>query len=144
MCIVTCVHLYKRLCFCVPYSSEPYRAEEGRVLISSPGCPVARVKAVVMDLLLRYFSRYCKIKNVLSIFCLFLFLYCLCEKYYKHITVQYYVTDFVSWVSRLTLLDLNKLDLCHVLSEWSLFIGDLLYVSAFLFLLSFTCFCHPL
>ena len=48
---------------------------------------------------------YCNIKNVFSI-------YCSCEKYYKHITVRYYIADFVSWVSRLTLLDLtNKSDL---------------------------------
>ena len=41
-----------------------------------------------------------------------LFIYCLCEKYYKPITVQYYIVDCVSWGTRLTLLDLmNKLDL---------------------------------
>ena len=38
--------------------------------------------------------------------CLFYFLfvmYYLCEKYYKLITVQYYIADCVSWVPRLTL-----------------------------------------
>ena len=30
-----------------------------------------------------------------------------CEKYYESITVQYCVANFVSWVLRLTLLDLN-------------------------------------
>ena len=40
------------------------------------------------------------------------FMYYLCEKYYKPITVQYYIADYVSWVPRLTLFDLtNKLDL---------------------------------
>ena len=39
-------------------------------------------------------------------FCVF-FMYHLCEKYYKPITVQYYVADCVSWVPRLTLLDLQ-------------------------------------
>ena len=38
--------------------------------------------------------------------CLF-FTYYLCEKYYKPITVQYYRADCVSWVPRLTLLDLR-------------------------------------
>ena len=31
----------------------------------------------------------------------------LCEKYYKLIAVQYYVASCVSWVPRLTLLDLR-------------------------------------
>ena len=30
-------------------------------------------------------------------------MYYLCEKYYKLITVQYYIADCVSWVPRLTL-----------------------------------------
>ena len=42
------------------------------------------------------------------IFCVRLFfMYYLCEKYYKPITVQYYVADCVSWLPRLTLLDLR-------------------------------------
>ena len=50
---------------------------------------------------------YCKIKNVFFIFCVCLFfMYYLCEKYYKPITEQYYIADCVSWVPRLTLLDL--------------------------------------
>ena len=51
-------------------------------------------------------------------------MYYLCEKYYKPITVQYYIADCVSWVSRLTLLDLltNKLDLTNAISEWNSFI----------------------
>ena len=51
---------------------------------------------------------YCKIKNVIFIFCVCLFfMYYLCEKYYKPITVQYCIADCVSWVPRLTLLDLR-------------------------------------
>ena len=34
-------------------------------------------------------------------------MYYLCEKHYKHITVQYYIAHCVSWVPRLTLLDLQ-------------------------------------
>ena len=56
---------------------------------------------------------YCKIKNVFFTFyiCLF-FMYCLCEKSYKPITVQYYIADCISWVPRLNFVELsNKLDL---------------------------------
>ena len=35
------------------------------------------------------------------------FVYHLCEKYYKSITVQYYTTDCISWVPMLTLLNLR-------------------------------------
>ena len=45
---------------------------------------------------------YCKIKNIYFLF----FTYCLCEKYLKPITVQYYIADCVTWVPPLTLLDL--------------------------------------
>ena len=34
-------------------------------------------------------------------------LYVLCEKYYKPITVQYYIANCVSWVPRVSLLDLR-------------------------------------
>ena len=51
---------------------------------------------------------YCKIKNVFFIFCVCLsFMYYLCEKYYKLVTVQYCIADYVSWVPRLILLDLR-------------------------------------
>ena len=33
-------------------------------------------------------------------------MYYLCEEYYKLIIVQHYIADCVSWVPRLTLLDL--------------------------------------
>ena len=33
-------------------------------------------------------------------------MYYLCEKYYKPATVQYHIADCISWVPRLTLLDL--------------------------------------
>ena len=34
-------------------------------------------------------------------------MYYLCEKYYKPVTVQYYIADYVRCVPRLTLLDLR-------------------------------------
>ena len=58
---------------------------------------------------LLYFPRYCTVR--LKMFPLFFafcfFMYYLCEKYYKPITVRYYIADCVSWVPRLTLLDLR-------------------------------------
>ena len=42
-----------------------------------------------------------------SFFVVVVFMYYLCEKYHKPITVQYHVADCVSWVPRLTLLDLQ-------------------------------------
>ena len=71
----------------------------------------------------------CKIKNVFFIFwfCLF-FMYYLCEKYYKLIPVQHYIADCVSWVPRLTLLDLQTnwtykyAGLKNVLSKCNLFL----------------------
>ena len=45
---------------------------------------------------------YSKIKKY---FLYFLFyMYYLCEKYYKPIKIQYYISDCVSWIPRLTLL----------------------------------------
>ena len=32
-------------------------------------------------------------------------MYYLYEKFYKPITVQYYISNYISWISRLTLLD---------------------------------------
>ena len=59
-----------------------------------------------------YFSRSCTVRlKMLSSFFVFVFLcimYYLCEKYYKPITVDYYIADCVSWVPRLTLLDLRR------------------------------------
>ena len=57
-------------------------------------------------------------------------MYYLCEKYYKPITVQYYIADGVSWVPRLTLLDL-QIGLTDVLTEWNLLIGRGLPVAVF-------------
>ena len=49
---------------------------------------------------------YYKTENIFSIFVSLLKFY-LCEKYYKPIIVQYCITDCVSWVPELTLLDLG-------------------------------------
>ena len=45
---------------------------------------------------------------MLSLFSVFvIFMYYLYEMYYKLRTAQYYIADCVSWVPRLTLLDLR-------------------------------------
>ena len=49
-------------------------------------------------------------------------MYYLFEMYYKLITVQYYIIDCVSWVPRLTLLNLQKIGLMNTLSEQNLLI----------------------
>ena len=50
-----------------------------------------------------------------------------CEKYYKPLTVQYYITNCVSWISRFVGL-LNKLDLwTHSWKGTHSYLGNLLY-----------------
>ena len=66
-----------------------------------PICKLAHVSGVLF--------KYCTVRlKMFSLFfvCLF-FMYYFCEKYYKSITVQYYIADCVSWIPRLTLLDLG-------------------------------------
>ena len=53
---------------------------------------------------LLYFSR---LKICIFYFLCLFFMYYLCKKNYKPVTVQYCVVDCVSWVPRLTLLDLG-------------------------------------
>ena len=45
--------------------------------------------------------------KIFSLFCVSVFMYYLCENYCKPIIVQHCIADCVSWVSRLTLLDLQ-------------------------------------
>ena len=57
---------------------------------------------------LPYFSRHCTLRLKMPYFlCLLLFAYYLCEESYKSITVQYYIANCVSWVPRITFLDLQ-------------------------------------
>ena len=44
-------------------------------------------------------------------------MYYLCEKYYKPITVYYYIADYVSWVPRLTSLDSQTNWTCECILE---------------------------
>ena len=55
-------------------------------------------------------------------------MYYLCEKHYKSIPVQSYMTDYITWVPRLTVGLMNKLDLWTPSRNGTcLFVGDLLY-----------------
>ena len=74
---------------------------------------------------------YCKIKNVYFL-CLF-FMYYLCETDYKPITVQYYIANCVSWVPKLTSLDLRINWTYDMLSEQNSFVysGLTVYVSGY-------------
>ena len=67
----------------------------------------------------------CKIKHV---YFLFVFMWYLCEKYHKLITIKYYIADCVSWILWLTLLDLgNKLDVwTHSWNRTGSYVGGLL------------------
>ena len=70
------------------------------------------------------FSRYCTVRLKMFHFCLF-FMYYLCDKYYKPITVQYHVANCVNWAPRLTLLDLwtNWTDDCVLRVEFVCTLG---------------------
>ena len=50
------------------------------------------------------------------------FMYYLYEKYYKHITIQYCMADYVTWVLRLTFWTYEQMRLANVLLEWNLFV----------------------
>ena len=98
------------------YSKSPTYKPSSCKLSKMRMCP--STPAVVL-----YFSRYCTVRlNMFYFLCLF-FMYYLCERCYKPITVQYYIADCVSWVPRLTLLDLQT---CSQNGTHS-YVGDLLY-----------------
>ena len=88
----------------------------------APGYQLLYCTTVVFKIL------YHKIKNGYS-FC-FSFIYHLCEKCYKPITVEYNIADYVSYIPRLTFLDIrNKLDLgIHSQNRTPLYVGNLLYL----------------
>ena len=83
----------------------------------------------VVDTVL-FFSRYCTVRlKMFSLFFVFVFFMdYLCEKYYTPITVQYHIANFVSWVPRLTLLDLRtNRTYEHSQNETRSYVGELRY-----------------
>ena len=57
-------------------------------------------------IVLLYFSRYSTARLKMFYFVVFL-MYYLCERYYKPFIVKYYIVICISWVPRLTLLNLQ-------------------------------------
>ena len=84
---------WKATCALPPIADNP---SAPRSPTSTPFLPVHSTPALVSQLLC-YCTLYYKIKNVFFTFVL-VFMYYLCEKYYKPITVQYYVADYIRWV----------------------------------------------
>ena len=61
------------------------------------------------------------LKVLYSLKCLF-FMYYLCEKYYEHITVQYYTAGCVSWVPKITFWTYGQIGFTNTFSEWRAFL----------------------
>lgn len=93
---VWCTLLCVWLCLCAVYCTVLYIVQQCGVFVPSPGRSEASVKAVVKQLVLVSFSRYSTVRLEMF-FVVFVFMYCLCEKYYKPIAVQCYIADCVSW-----------------------------------------------
>ena len=49
-------------------------------------------------------------------------MYYLCEKYYEHITVQYYTAGCVSWVPKITFWTYGQIGFTNTFSEWRAFL----------------------
>ena len=78
-------------------------------LDATPVCQLLYCTTVLLKTL------YCKIKNVFFTFSVYLLLcYYLFIKYYKPIIVQYYIADCVSWIPKLTLLDLLYINMYNI------------------------------
>ena len=83
------------------------------------------------------FSRYCTVRlKMFSLFFVFIFYILFVRKYYKPITVQYYITSCVSWVPRLTLLDLQMCSLKSFVCGGLIVVFQLILTGSNLFLAS--------
>ena len=91
-------------------------------LDASPVCQLLYCTTVLFKVL------YCTIRfKLFSLFFVFFLMYCLCEKYYKPITVQYYIADCISWVPRLCWA-YGQTRLTNALQEWNAFVCMVLTV----------------
>ena len=79
------------------------------LLVTLPACSLDASRCMYASCcpVLQSFSKDCTVRLEMFYLCVCFFMYYLCDKYYKHITVQYYIANFVSWASRVTLLDLG-------------------------------------
>ena len=76
-----------------PVSISSYLSTQCQPVCQPLGCTTVLFKPL-----------YCKIKDA---FCVFCSLHIICVKSYKSTTVQYYIASCVSWIPRITLLDLQ-------------------------------------
>ena len=104
MYIVTCVHPLQVFVLMCTLSSAAYSTIV-QCLYFKPRSKCESGGDVAGTILL-FKVLYYKNKNVFFISCVCFFMCYLHKKYYTPITVQYDIADCVSWVPRLTLLDL--------------------------------------
>ena len=131
-----CAFVYFTVQYCIEYSSTVslFQAQDVGIKRKSSGdvAGTAKKRQLLYCTTVLLKVLYCNIKSVFFILCVCLFfMYYLCEKYYKPITIQYYIAGCVSWVPRLTLLDLtNKLDLrSYSRNGTRSYVGDLLHAN---------------
>ena len=110
------------MCFCTLYSTVLQCSES--LFQAQDAQKQAQKRQSVAGTML-YFSSYCTLRLKMFYFLsVCLFLYSLCEKHYKSIPVQDYMTDCIIWVIQYnTLLDLWT----HSWNGTCLFVGDLLH-----------------
>ena len=90
-----------RLCHCPPPPPPP---------VSNSSCVLTQCQLLCASwcAVLLHISRPCTLRlEMFYFYVLFFLMIYLCEKYCKPITVQYYIADCVSWVPRVTSLDLQ-------------------------------------
>ena len=95
-------------------------------------CLFTRTHPSVLPAVLYYRTFQCTMLQDLKwfLYIFYILMYYLCEKCYKPITVEYNIADYVSYIPRLTFLDIrNKLDLgIHSQNRTPLYVGNLLYL----------------
>lgn len=112
-----CAQTQKWLCFSVLYYTvlcgiqliqhHYYKSRTYRRKYKSSGDVAGIAKSTSCCTVILYFSmHYIIILNMLSFLLYWFFMYYICENYYKPITVQYCIADYVSLVPRLTLFGL--------------------------------------
>ena len=91
--------------------------------VSNSSCAFTQCQPLYADCsdVLLYFSRHCTIRLKMFYFLSLFFVYYFCDRYYKPIILQYYIANCVSWVPRLTWLNL-QVGLTNTLSEWNMFV----------------------
>ena len=131
VCIAMCMHPLQVVCFCalnstlqitiVKYLYFKHRMY-GSKCKSSGDVAGTDKKCQVL-----YYCTFQVTVQIQKVYFCLLFMYYLCEKYYKHITIQCYIADCVKWVSRLTLSDLQ---MCSQNGNSS-YVGDSLQIISY-------------